>query len=458
QVKRGLSYYRQKNYGSALSAFGAVEEKYLDDREKARMASLAVRSSAALNEDLDKRAYYYAVLYDVYEPFPDADMVQRFGDEVIPKAEVKPKFKEWIDLVTPIETIDRRLINYRGKYSGPYLDYKIGKSYYEAKDNRRAQDYLKRYVSQNTNHDYSAQAKKILASMGVIAPVAKGQIAVGVILPLSGKYEQYGNNTLKGMQCAASEKPECHGLSNVRLIVKDSGGDPQKAQALVDELIKEKVTVILGPLSSAEVDGAARQAQVAGITMVALAQKKGVPAIGDNIFRFSLTPASQVEALLRYATGKKNAKRFAVLYPNSNYGQEFAAEFESALPSYGAKLSAKKSFNPTKNDLSEEVRELKLSVTNIPSDGNVFDALFVPDSSLTMGRIAPALANAGLADTAAFGTNAWNDASLPQRVGGYLKDAFFVDVYYRDSGQSNVQSFVREFQAAFGYPPSTLEA
>src|SRR4030095_2924187 len=127
-------------------------------------------------------------------------------------------------------------------------------------------------------------------------------------------------------------------------------------------------------------------------------------------------------------------------------------------PSCAAKVNAKKAFNPSKSDLSEEVRELKLSVTQIGSDGKVFDALFVPDSYLTMGRIAPALANASLADTAVFGPNAWNDSSLPQRVGGFLKEAFFVDVYYRDSGQPSVQNFVRDFQAAFGYPPSTLEA
>jgi ABC-type branched-subunit amino acid transport system substrate-binding protein len=460
RVKEGISEYRQRNYGGALSAFGAVEEKYLDDREIAKMANFAIRSSSELKEDLNRRAYYYALLYDVYEPVPDGEIVPRYGEESIPKSEVKPKLKEWVELSTPVETIDRRLQTYRGKYSGPYLDYKLGKSYYESKDNRKAQDLLKRYVSRNPNHDYADQARRILTSIGVLPPTTKGKgIAVGVILPLSGKYEQYGNNTLKGMECAASVKPECHGVSNIRLVVKDSGGDPQRAQQLVEELVtKDKVIAILGPLSSAEVDGAAKEAQARGVTMLALAQKKGVPTLGDNIFRFSLTPSAQVEALLRYITNSKKLKLFAALFPNNNYGQEFVAEFEKALPLFGGKLAAKKGFAPSKADLSDELRELKLSVSQVGPEGKAFDALFVPDSYLTMGRVAPAMAKASLTDVTALGTNAWNDASLPQRIGSYLASAIFVDVYYRDSGQPTVQNFVREFQAAYAYPPSTLEA
>ncbi|MFO1520249.1 MAG: penicillin-binding protein activator [bacterium] len=461
--KVGLCYYRQKNYGEALSAFSAIDEKYLDEREKAKMASFAVHASTELKEDTNRRAYYYSVLYDLYEPLSDADINNRYGSETVPKAEVKGKFKEWIGLATPVETIDRRLLTYRGKYSGPYLDYKIGKSYYEAKNNGKAQEYLKRYVSKNGNHEYTDSAKKMLASMGASVPSSVGKkgpaVAVGVILPLSGKYEQYGNNTLKGMQCAASEKSECHGVSNIRLVVKDSGGDPQKGAALVDELVnQDKVVAILGPLASSEVEGIAKEAQAKGVPLLALAQKKGVPALGDNVFRFSLTPAAQVEALLRYMTHKKNAKTFGVLYPKNNYGEEFLAEFEKTAPEYGSKVTSKASFPPAKADLSDEVRQLKLSVSEMKAGGKGFDAVFIPDSYLAMSKVAPAMAKAEMNDVTAMGTNAWNDASLPSRIGSFVNSALFVDVYFRDSSLPTVQNFVRDFQAAYNYLPSTLEA
>jgi branched-chain amino acid transport system substrate-binding protein len=462
-VKLGICFYRQKNYGAALSAFGAIDEKLIDDHEKTKMANFAISASSELNEDLNKSAYYYAVLYDVYEPFADNEISSRFGEESLSKPDVKSKFKKWVELATPIEAIDRRLLNYRGKYSGPYLDYKLGKSYYESKNNQKAQEFLKRYVSKNPRHEYVPQADKILASLGA-RPVehAKGGgpvVSVGVILPLSGKYERYGNNTLKGMECAASVKPECHGVNNIRLVVKDSGGDPQKAAALVDELVtQDKVAAIVGPLSSAEVEGTAKQAQAQGVTLIALAQKKGVVAMGDSVFRFSLTPTAQVEALLRYSTHERNAKQFAVLYPNNNYGQEFLAEFEKAAPQFGSKVTAKEGFAPTKSDLSDEIRQLKLSVSEMKAGSKGFDALFIPDSYLTLSRIAPALASASLTAITALGTNAWNDPSLPSKIGSYLNNAIFVDIYFRDSTLPVVQNFVREFQTAYAYPPSTLEA
>ncbi|MBL7685472.1 MAG: penicillin-binding protein activator [Deltaproteobacteria bacterium] len=464
-VKMAICHYRQKNFGEAAADLSAVEEKYIDEREKVKVGVFGVKSAQELKEDLNKKAYYYALLLDVYEPLSEADINEKFGSENISKIEVRNKFKEWVDLSTPPETIDRRLQKYRGKFSGPYLDYKLGKSYFDAKQNSKAQEYLKKYVSKNPNHDYVASAKKMLSSMGVSAPAVsnkgKGgpQVLVGVILPLSGKYEQYGNNILKGMQCGSGEKAECNGASNIRLLVKDSAGDPQKAAALVDELVdQDKVNMIVGPLTSSEVESVAKSANSKGIPLLALAQKKGIPELGENIFRFSLTPASQVEALLKYAANTKKAKRFGVLYPSSNYGQEFLAEFEKLSSQYGAKVISKQSFSATKSDLSDEVRQLKTSVSEVKQGTKIFDGIFIPDSYLTMAKLAPALQKSEIQDILTFGTNAWNDASLPSKIGSTLSNAFFVDIYFRDSSQSSVQTFVKEFQAAFNYPPSTLEA
>lgn len=464
-AKLGICYYRQKNYGEALSSFGAVDESQIDDHERVKVASFAIKASNELKEDQSRKAYYYALLLDVYEPLTDGEIDSKFGKEIVSKSEVKPKLKEWVNLSTPYEIIDRRLLDYKAKASEPYVDFKIGKSAYESKNNQKAGEYLRRYVSKNPNGEYLAQANKMLASVGsagssaVSIPKKEGGKAIGVILPLSGKYEQYGNNALKGMECAASDKPECHGLSNINLIVKDSGGDPAKSASLVDELVsKDKVLAILGPLPSVEVDDAAKQAQKKGVVLLALAQKKVVAELGDNIFRFSLTPSVQVETLLKYATSRKKAKNFAVLYPKSNYGQEFLAEFVKQVPNFKGKIVAKQEFASGKEDLGEEIRKLKLGTSEAKSGGKIFDAIFIPDSYLTIGKIAPALSKSGLGDTLILGTNAWNDASLPERIGNNLSNAVFVDIYFRDSAQPFVKNFVKEFQEAFSYTPSTLEA
>jgi len=458
QAKIGICYFRQKNYGETLAAYANVDEKYLDDREKVKMASLALQASDAVKDDLNKKAYYYAVLYDTYGPLTDAEIGSRYGTEATPRAEVASKFKEWIGLVTPPETLDKRLFKYKGK-SAPTIEYKIGKSYYEAKNKSQAESYLKNFVSKNPNNEYAGEARKMLVALGSSVPSTKGMAAVGVILPLSGKYEQYGTSTLRGMECAVSVKPECKGVTNIRLVVKDSAGDPAKIPALVDELLnKDKVIAILGPLPSAEAEVAAKESQSKNVIMLALAQKKGLTGLSNNLFRFSLTPPVQVDALVRYGSVDKKIKRYAVLYPNSNYGQEFAGEFEKSVTDLGGKVVSKVSFNAAKADPSAEVRQLKLNVNEMKEGAKPFDAIFIPDSYMTLAKLAPVLATAGLNDILSLGTNAWNDPSLPSRIGSSLNQAVFVDVFYRDSQQPAVQSFVRDFQAAYGYAPSTLEA
>ncbi len=458
-VKLGICYFRQKNFAQTLSAYSATDAEYLDDRDKVKMASLAIQSLGELKEDLNKKAYYYAVLYDVYGPLSQTEIGTRYGSEATPKVEVVSKFTEWVALVTPPEMLDKRLFKYKGKASGPIVEYKIGKSYYEAKNKSQAESYLKKFVSRYPNHEYASEASKMLVALGSSVPNSKGMLAVGVILPLTGKYEQYGTSTLRGMECAVSAKPECKGLNNIRLVVKDSGGDPNKIPALVDELIqKDKVLAILGPLPSAEAEVAAKESQNKNIVMLALAQKKGLTALSNNLFRFSLTPSVQVDALVRYASVEKKIKRYAVLYPNSNYGQEFAGEFEKTVSDLGGKVVSKVNFTSSKEDPSAEIQKLKNNVSEVKSGAKLFEALFIPDSYMTIAKLAPVLATAGLSDVLSMGTNAWNDPSLPSRIGSSIQQAVFVDVYYRDAQQPIAQGFLRDFQAAYGYAPSTLEA
>ncbi len=200
-VKLALCYYRLQKNGDTLAAFAMVEPKYADSREKVKMSSVSLK---ILNkEDLNRRAFYLALLVDEYEGLADADIKKQFGKDSASSSEVSKQYQEWVKLSTPVEAIDRRLLDYRGKTTAASLDFKIGKAYYESKNNSKAKDLLKRYVSKYSKHSHVDEANKILASLdGVSAPVTdnKNQIKIGVILPLSGKLEQYGNYTLNNMK------------------------------------------------------------------------------------------------------------------------------------------------------------------------------------------------------------------------------------------------------------------
>jgi len=57
-----------------------------------------------------------------------------------------------------------------------------------------------------------------------------------------------------------------------------------------------------------------------------------------------------------------------------------------------------------------------------------------------------------------MGTNAWNDPKLAKKSGGDLGDVLFLDIYFKGAQNPRVKTFVREYQAAFGQSPTTLQA
>ena len=80
--------------------------------------------------------------------------------------------------------------------------------------------------------------------------------SIGVVLPLTGPYARFGEESLYGVMLAAdlfgadADDPEA---PSVRLVVRDSAGDPARAGAAVRELAAdESVVAIVGPLLSAE--------------------------------------------------------------------------------------------------------------------------------------------------------------------------------------------------------------
>lgn len=461
-VKGGICQYRLKDDILALSFFKKVEGQYVRRHDKIKTGGLALIILDKQGASIEKKAYFYALLLDGYQGLSDATIQKRYGNEAPSRAVVLKQLQTWAKIPATPREIDPRFVKYQPQASAPYVDYKLGMAYYKAGNTKMAKRFLGHLVSKYPSSELGREAKPILAQMGYKPKREKGRegrIRVGVILPLSGKYEQFGRSTLNGMECAAGSKAGCTGLGNVELIIRDDGGSPATAIEAVQYLVgQEKVVAIVGPLSSASALAAAKKAQELGVTMISLAQKQGIPNVGSEIFRFSLTPNQQIRALLTYTTKKKGKKSIGVLYPKNNYGKVFMEKFKSMAPSYGATVTAAHSYTNSK-DVQGDVRNLKFSVSKSSPEAPIgFNALFIPDSYMAVLNMLPQLKISGLENILLLGTNAWNDPALAQRSGGNLGDSVFLDVYFKGAKNNRVKTFVREYQTAFGQTPTTLEA
>ncbi|MFO1464635.1 MAG: penicillin-binding protein activator [bacterium] len=464
RVKAGISQFRLGNYSRTLEYFDKTDPAELAENDRIKLGGLALAAIDKSGASAEQKGFYDAVLLDSYENLGDSAIQQKYGSEAPLRQEVVSGLKAWATKPAAINQLDPRLSNYKAKASEPYIDYKLGMSYYNGGDQKLAKKYLGRLTGRFPDHPLSKEAEPVVAKLGVKpgkepkGPAGK-VYKIGVILPLSGKYEVYGANTLKGMECAASVKSPCNGVNNVQIVTRDDQGDAALAVKAVEELVnQEKVSVIIGPLSSGSAQAAAKRADELGAVMISLAQKEGIPQIGPRIFRFSLTPEEQVRALLNQATKKNNKKMIAVLYPNSNYGKTLMAAMKDMAPKYGAEVTASQGYAST-NNVGDELRQLKFSVAKTsPTAPLGFDSLFIPDSYAAVLKIVPGLKNAGIENLLLLGTNAWNDPSLAAKSGGLLDHSVFLDIYFKDSDNPQVKEFVSEYSSAYGVSPSTLEA
>ncbi|MFW5989184.1 MAG: penicillin-binding protein activator, partial [Desulfosudaceae bacterium] len=262
---------------------------------------------------------------------------------------------------------------------------------------------------------------------------------------------------------AASDRAAGEEKSPVRLVIRDSGSDPEQAVQGVRELLEEKVAAIIGPLVTSR--EALAEAQENNVPIIALSREDDITEIGDYVFRNFLTPKMQVRSLVSYACGEKGWRRLAVLFPDEQYGREFAHTFWDEILRYDAEIVGFESYDPEYTDFADSIEKLVGLYYPVPEDleeahekyldelginpeteetgqellliGEIleeepeeeppaivdFDALFIPDGPTKAKLIVPQLIFHDVVDTVFMGTNLWYSRELVDSAGKYLQGA-----------------------------------
>jgi ABC-type branched-subunit amino acid transport system substrate-binding protein len=353
---------------------------------------------------------------------------------------------------------------------------------------------------------------------------------IGVVLPLTGDFAAYGERCLQGILLAAgifdemggvpfdpvSPPPdERHGPAavdapppdgyvdgpRVRLVIRDSAGDPERAAAAVRALAENPdLVAIVGPLLSGASDAAAQAAQSADVPLITLATRDEVATGRDWVFRVRTTPRDEVRAVVDYATGKLDAKRFAILYPATRYGRGTRDQFWRGVEERGGAVVAVSSYDPEATDFAEPIRRLigyplltadekkalaarseelrklrrlepeeaavareelmsQLGPEGVPLPPIVdFDALFVPDTYENVVLIAPQLAFHEVRNVRLLGTGDWLDPDLVRIARGHVSGAVIAAPFDPSSHFEFVARFVESFTSTFGHEPDVFAA
>ncbi|MCP4368165.1 MAG: penicillin-binding protein activator, partial [Deltaproteobacteria bacterium] len=283
---------------------------------------------------------------------------------------------------------------------------------------------------------------------------------------------------MKGIELALSQFNSKATNPSIHLLLKDTGGDTDKAILAVRDLQNDQVAATIGPFITAE--AVATEARHSGIPMITITQKENVTEISDNVFRNFITPEMQVKAVVSYATEVLEVKNFAVLYPEEKYGTDFMNLFWDEVLRYGGKIVGSEAYNPSHTDFKDPIKKLVGLYYEVPEDLKKkpddeidtgkpneeeepepvvdFEAIFIPDGPTKVGLIIPQLAFHDIEDVYLLGTNLWHSKKLVDMTKEYIQRAIIPDGFFSESTTVQVRDFVEKFEKTYGEKPGFIEA
>jgi ABC-type branched-subunit amino acid transport system substrate-binding protein len=245
--------------------------------------------------------------------------------------------------------------------------------------------------------------------------------------------------------------------SGVALIIKDCGNDSERTAAAVEELANNpQVLALMGFFPSATADAAAEAAQRLEIPLLALTQRKDITLARSFVFRDFLTQRLMLQALVNYTANTLGWQRYAILYPNSKYGQSLARQFTEETNRQAARLVGQISYPDDGRDVAQAVQTL--TQFNPGPDGLPgLDAVFIPDEVNIVAAIAKEIASTPLAQVRLLGTNILQ-TSAALECGAVLDGILFPDGFFAADPDPAVKAFVADYRQRFQQPPNYLAA
>ena len=264
--------------------------------------------------------------------------------------------------------------------------------------------------------------------------LGSGPVRVGLILPLtqSGAPSAVGVSMRNAAQLAIDD----FGAQYVTLMVQDDRSTPDGAAQAAQAELGAGAELLLGPVFASGVRAAAQAARSAGRPIIAFSTDASVAAPGVYLLSFLIE--NYVDRIIRYAysSGKRS---FAIMAPQSEYGNIAVARFQEEAGSLNAQLSVTARYAP--GQAQDAAQQIAASASQI-------DALFIPEQADAMPAVSSSLASASVR-TQFLGTGVWNDARvlrLPQMQGAW----------FSAPDNSGFNALAQKYRAKFGSEPTRL--
>lgn len=199
------------------------------------------------------------------------------------------------------------------------------------------------------------------------------EINIAIVLPLTGRYSNSGNQLLEGIKFAfESYRSKCK--KRVNIVIIDTESNVRVGLKNLKELLDmQDITAVIGPLTSEMAISMAPLCEYAKVPLIApTATADDLTEMGNSIFQLNPEQQQRAKVLANYATDSLKFRRIAVVAPSTSYGIDITNAFTKTVESNGAKIVHNVWYDGTPTNINTKLEELKGDAEYLPHYFNYY--------------------------------------------------------------------------------------
>ena len=196
-------------------------------------------------------------------------------------------------------------------------------------------------------------------------------VRIGVGQPLSGPSAARGQDILDGVKLAAAElnaagfkiagKPV-----KIEVVARDDKADKDSAKKVAQELVDQKVTAVIGHLSSDITEVTIPIYKQGNVLQFFTSTASELSTMGGgNTFRLVANDALQASAIAGYVAETLDAKTVAIVYEDTAFGRPMSKEAADGLVKRGRKVAINDAVDNKTSDFKALVAKLKAETPDV---------------------------------------------------------------------------------------------
>ena len=205
---------------------------------------------------------------------------------------------------------------------------------------------------------------KLLAAAALLlaSTAAHAEIKIGSVLAVTGPASFLGDPEKRTLEMYVADI-NAHGGVNgqkIKLIVYDSGGNPNKAKTFATRLIEEdKVDAVIGDSTTGATLAIMPAFEEAGVPLISLAGAvQIIQPVRKWVFKTPHTDTMACEKIFEDLK-KRNLTKIALISGTGGFGKSMSGQCHKVAGNYGIKIIHEETYGPRDNDMTPQLTNIK---------------------------------------------------------------------------------------------------